>query len=159
VIAVLAHLRRQIESARRLLGVVLAQGDAIRRQDVEGVLARLADVQTELVERVRLERERDDLLASAAGSLGRPVEDLDLEDVLTLAPAHEVEPSRAASAELRGLLLEIGRVHEQNRLLIRQELTFLDHLMRVLSGTPQAGYVPGGWAAAPQSLNVVDARA
>jgi FlgN protein len=159
VIAVLAHLQRQVESARRLLGVVLAQGEAIRRQDVEGVFARLADVQTELVERVRLERERDDLLARAAGSLGRAAEELDLEDVLTLAPEHEVAPSRAASAELRGLLVEIGRVHEQNRLLIRQELTFLDHLMRVLSGTPQAGYVPGGSATAPQSVNVVDARA
>jgi hypothetical protein len=31
--------------------------------------------------------------------------------------------------------------------------------MRVLSGSPQAGYRPGGWTNAPQSLNVVDARA
>jgi hypothetical protein len=159
VIAVLSHLQRQIESARRLLGVVLAQGDAIRRRDVEGVLARLADVQAELGERMRLERERDDLLSRAAGSLGRPADELELEDVLLLVPPHEVEPSRAASAELRGLLLEIGRVHDQNRLLIRQELSFLDHLMRVISGSPQAGYVPGGWAQVPQALNVVDARA
>ncbi len=159
MINVLAHLQRQVDSARRLLGVVLAQSEAIRRRDVEGVLARLADVQAELGERMRLEHERDAILSRAAGSLGRPADDLELEDVLLLAPPHEVEPSRAASAELRGLLLEIGRVHEQNRLLIRQELTFLDHLMRIISGSPQAGYARGGWAPAPQSLNVVDARA
>jgi len=160
VIPILAHLQRQLESARRMLGIVLAQGDAIRRRDVESVLARLTDVQTELAERQRLERERDELLSQAAGRLGRPAESLDLEDVLLVAPPAEVEPSRAASAELRGLLLEVGRVHDQNRVLIRQELSFLDHLMRVLSGSPQAGYRPGGGAMhAPQSLNVVDARA
>ena len=159
MIPILDHLQRQLESARRMLGIVLAQGDAIRRRDVESVLARLADVQTELVERRRLELERDQLLSRAAGSLGRAADELDLEDVLLVAPPAETEAARAASAELRGLLLEIGRVHEQNRVLIRQELTFLDHLMRVLSGSPQAGYRPGGWANAPQSLNVVDARA
>jgi hypothetical protein len=159
VIPVLAHLHRQLESARRLLGIVLAQGDAIRRRDVESVLARLGDVQAELAERHRLELERDDLLERAAGSLGRDPGELDLEDVLLVAPTTETVPARAASAELRGLLLEIGRVHEQNRVLIRQELTFLDHLMRVLSGSPQAGYRPGGLATAPQSINVVDARA
>jgi FlgN protein len=159
VIPILAHLQRQLDSARRMLGIVLAQGDAIRRRDVESVLARLTDVQTELVERQRLEHERDDLLAQAAGRLGRSADGLELEDVLLTARAEEVEPARAASAELRGLLLEVGRVHEQNRLLIRQELSFLDHLMRVLSGSPQAGYRPGGAAHAPQSMNIVDARA
>jgi hypothetical protein len=159
VIQILGHLQRQLDSARRLLGIVLAQGEAIRRRDVESVLARLSDVQSELVERQRLERERDDLLSRAAGELGRPADGLELEDVLLVAPAAEAAPARAASAELRGLLLEIGRVHEQNRILIRQELSFLDHLMRVLSGSPQAGYRPGGWSHAPQALNVVDMRA
>jgi hypothetical protein len=64
--AVLDHLERQLASARRLLQIVLAQGEAIREQDVETVLARLGDVQAEMVKRVQLERERDDLLA------GRP---------------------------------------------------------------------------------------
>jgi hypothetical protein len=159
VIPVLAHLHRQLDSARRMLGIVLAQGDAIRRRDVESVLARLTDVQAELVERNRLELERDALLSQAAGRLGRPAAELDLEDVLLVAPADEVEPARAASAELRGLLREVGRIHDQNRILIRQELTFLDHLMRVISGSPQTGYHPGGAMHAPQALNVVDARA
>ena len=33
-------------------------------------------------------------------------------------------------------------MHAQNRILIRQELAFLDHLMRLMSGVPQAGYSP-----------------
>ena len=39
---VLAHLDAQLESARRLLDIVLRQGAAIRRQDVDEVLARLS---------------------------------------------------------------------------------------------------------------------
>ena len=42
------------------------------------------------------------------------------------------ERARELSAELRGLLAEIERVHDQNRILIRQELSFLDHLMRLM---------------------------
>jgi hypothetical protein len=38
------HLERQLASAQRLLQTVIAQRDAIRAQDVEGVLARLAEV-------------------------------------------------------------------------------------------------------------------
>ena len=34
-------------------------------------------------------------------------------------------------------------------MLLRQELAFLDHLMRVLSGTPQGGYSPTGWLGTP----------
>jgi hypothetical protein len=149
----------QLASARRLLGIMLAQSEAIRKQDVESVLARLTDLQGELGERQRLENERDALLNQVATTLGRHVDDLELDDLLTLCPAAEVEPVRTASLELRGLLLEIGRVHDQNRVLIRQELSFLDHLMRLLSGSPQAGYRPGGWTSAPQTISVLDAKA
>ena len=50
-------------------------------------------------------------------------------------------------------------MHDQNRLLVRQELSFLDHLMRVLSGTPQSGYSQSGINATPQIANVVNAHA
>jgi flagellar FlgN protein len=156
---VLEHLRMQLASARRLLGIMLAQTEAIGRQDVESVLARLTDLQGELGERRRLELERDELLAEVARTLGRDANDLELDDLLTLCTPIEVAPVRAASAELRGLLLEVARVHDQNRVLIRQELSFLDHLMRLMSGSPQAGYRPGGWTSAPQTMSVLDAKA
>jgi hypothetical protein len=157
--AVLVHLERQVESSRRLLECVLAQAAAIRAQDVEALLARLGDVQGEMAFRVTLERERDTLLRDAADTLGASPDDLELEDVLVGVPTAEAERARSLSAELRGLLKEIGRVHDQNRVLIRQELSFVDHLMRVMSGEPQGGYSPQGWHAGNRSVTVVDARA
>jgi hypothetical protein len=156
---VVAHLERQTASARRLLGIVLAQGESIRDQDVEGVLARLADMQTELVARHQLEAERDSILATAAARLGRNPDAIDLELLVIGAPAAEGERARELSAELRGLLVEVGRVHEANRVLLRQELVFLGHLMRVLSGAPQAGYSPTGFTTVSQPGRAVDARA
>ena len=148
----LDHLDQQLASARRLLQIVLAQGEAIREQDVETVLARLGDVQTEMVKRVQLERERDGLLARAASTLSIDLEDVTLDSLLANLPQPDADRARQVSAEL-------ARVHAQNRILIRQELSFLDHLMRVLSGMPQAGYSPIGNTAAPQPANLVDTRA
>lgn len=152
------HLDAQIASTQRLLRALLSQNDSIRRQDVEGVLARLGDIQTELSHRQRLEHERDALLQTAAPRIGLQPDEIDIEDVLTLFPAEHAPLARERSAELKGLLNECGRVHEQNQLLIKQELSFLDHLLRILSGAPQGGYTRGGYsrAAAPAiaSLNV-----
>jgi hypothetical protein len=51
--------------------------------------------------------------------------------------AAEAERVQASSAELRGLLAEIAREHGINRALMRQELAFLDHLVRLV-GEPAA---------------------
>lgn len=154
----LEHMRRQLESSRRLLEIVLLQSSAIRKQDVETVLSSLADVQAELAYRARIELEREQILVSVATVQGIAPDAVDLETILRGVPVDEAAQARALSAELTGLLHEIKRVHDQNRILIRQELTFLDHLMRVLSNTPQAGYSPDGWSSAPQAHNVVNAR-
>jgi hypothetical protein len=159
VTRLLEHLQRQLESSRRLLEIVLNQRDSIRKQDVESVLASLTDVQSEMSYRARLEAERDLILREVAAKTGSAPETLDLDAVLAGAPEPEAAQARALSAELRGLLGEIGRIHDQNRVLLRQELTFLDHLMRVMSGTPQAGYSPSGWTTARPTATVVDARA
>jgi hypothetical protein len=153
------HLQRQLESSRRLLEIVLLQRESIRKQDVEAVLASLTDVQAEMSYRARLEAERDAILRDAAIGSGAAPETLDLEAVLAAVPVPEASQARALSAELRGLISEVGRIHDQNRLLLRQELTFLDHLMRVMSGTPQAGYSPAGWTSTRHTTTVVDARA
>jgi hypothetical protein len=159
VSALLDHLQRQLEASRRLLAIVLSQSAAIRRRDVETVLATLSDVQAEMNYRSRLEIEREQLLRAAATARGVAPETIDLEAMLVGVPEAEATEARVRSAELVGLVTETGRIHEQNRMLLRQELTFLDHLMRVISGTPQAGYSPTGWTATPTRMNVVDARA
>lgn len=155
----LAHVERQLDSSRRLLQAVLAQSEAIRNQDVAAVLTRLREIQTEMAERHRLEAERGRLLQRAADALAVAPETLDVEAILPLVEPGEREPVRRASAELRGLVAEIGRTHDLNRILLRQELAFLDHLMRAVSGTPQGGYTPSGPSSVPPAYASLDMRA
>jgi hypothetical protein len=137
---VIAHLDAQIASARRLLDAVLRQGQAIRGRQVEDVLARLTDIQAEMGRRAALENSRTAILTAAGAALGIPPHTVTL-DALTelLAPA-QADLARERSAELRGLLSEIAKEHAINRALMRQELAFLDHLMRELGAEPDTGY-------------------
>ena len=129
----IAHLEEQIASARRLLGSILEQGTAIREQDVEGVVARLADIKTEMDLRARASRAaRTDLLDRAGTRLGVPPAAVTLDALTTLMARSRPPRARERSAELRGLLDEIAREHGINRALMRQELSFLDHLMRLV---------------------------
>jgi len=140
--AVVSHLDAQLESARRLLDIVLRQGAAIRRQDVDEVLARMTDLQSEMEHRGGLELQRTDLLTRAGAHLGVPGHAITLDAMATLMAPAEAAAARERSAELRGLLAEIGREHAINRALMRQELAFLDHLTRLLSGSADLGYRP-----------------
>ena len=73
--------------------------------------------------------------------------------------------ARERSAELRGLLAEIAREHGINRALMRQELTFLSHLTRLVGGEPEPAYRPAPTAAdrrgggAPPLHRVLDLQA
>jgi hypothetical protein len=156
--SVLEHLDVQIASARRLLGSILAQGAAIRARDVETVLARLSEVKTEMNLRGSLEEQRTNLLVRAGIALGVPAPQVTLDAMTMLMPANEGARARQRSAELRGLLAEIAREHGINRALMRQELAFLDHLVRLIGQEPEGGYRPGGNEPTP-TYRVVDAQA
>jgi hypothetical protein len=144
----LAHLDGQIASAQRLLRLVLAQGEAIRARDVDGVLGKLAEIQTEMGRRARLEEERVRVLQGAASLLGVPAHQVTLERLCLLISPEGARAARERSAELRGLLGEIAREHGINRALMRQELAFLSHLTRLVGNEPEGGYQPGGAAPA-----------
>jgi hypothetical protein len=156
--AVLSHLDVQIESARRLLASILTQGMAIRARDVEGVVARLAEVKAEMSKRADLEEQRTNLLVRAGIALGVPAPQVTLDAMTMLMPAGEGSHARQRSAELRGLLAEIAREHGINRALMRQELAFLDHLVRLIGQEPETGYRPGGNEPVP-THRVIDAQA
>ena len=138
----LAHLDTQIASAQRLLQMVLGQGAAIRERDVDVVLARLADIQTEMGRRSALEQARMRLLVAAGQALGLPAAQVTLEDLCRLVTPAGADAARQRSAELRGLLAEIAREHGINRALMRQELTFLSHLVRLVGQEAEGGYAP-----------------
>jgi len=158
--AVLAHLDAQIDSARRLYASILSQGKAIRERDVESVITRLSEVKTEMSLRAGLEEQRTELLVRAGIALGIPAPSVTLEAMTTLMPAREAIAARERSAELRGLLGEIAREHGINRALMRQELAFLDHLVRLIGQEPEAGYGPAGPDQSPAPIHrVVDAQA
>jgi hypothetical protein len=138
--AVLQHLDAQLDSARRLLELILRQGQAIRERDVEGVLLRLSDVKTEMAMRARLEHERAALIDRAGAALGVTPAGVTLDALTALMPAEEAAAARERSTELRGLLSEIAREHGINRALMRQELAFLDHLVRLIGQDTPGGH-------------------
>jgi hypothetical protein len=139
------HLEAQVASAERLLAIVSTQSECIKVQDVQGLLARLGDFQNELFNRRQLELERDRLINTAAARLG-------------ILPDSVAAQARGLGNRLRDTLNTVARAHGRNRALIRQELTFVDHLLRALSGVPQAGYSPAGWSTRQQPVTSVDAR-
>ena len=156
----LVHLDAQIASAQRLLGYVLEQGKAIRSRDVDGVLGRLAEIQTEMGRRGALEMERAGVLQRAGAALGLPATEVTLERLCALVTPGAAEMARERSAELRGLLAEIAREHGINRALMRQELAFLSHLTRLIGNDAEPGYDPSGSAGTPApSHHVLDLRA
>ena len=142
--AVVAHLDAQIASARRLLELTIQQGAAIRARDVDGVVRRLQDIKIEGGRRERLESERATLLERAGAALGKPANQVALADIATLLPAHEAQQAQARSGELRGVLAELQRETQLNRALMRQELAFLDHLLKLAGHPSEPGYRPNG---------------
>jgi hypothetical protein len=147
--ALIGHLDAQLVSARRLLEAVLRQGQAIRAQDVESVIARVAEIQGEMERRGRLEADRNRLLEQAGAALGLPAHAVTLEALTSLLSPADGTAAWERSAELRGLLGEIAREHGINRALMRQELAFLDHLTRLMGAAPETGYRPPAEAGAP----------
>jgi len=148
---VLAHLEAQLASTQRLLQATLAQGVAIRAQDVDGVVRQVSAFQAELERRARLEEDRAHLLARAAAQLGTTPAAVTLRQLTALMSPRDAQLAHARSAELQGLLAELTREHACNQALMRQELAFLDHLLRLVDPTAPGdagGYTSGGIRAA-----------
>ena len=146
--ALVAHLDDQLASTGRLLQLVMAQAAAIRERDVDTVLGAIAEIQSEMDRRAGLERVRGELLARAGANLGVPAHVITLDAICSLVTPADAAAARERSAELRGMLAEVGRQHQANRILMRQELAFLEHLTRLLGGEEHGGYAPPG-AGAP----------
>ena len=147
---VLAHLDAQIASARRLLSAVLRQGQAIRAREVEQVMARLADIQAEMGRRAALEGTRTAILTTAGAALGIPPHTVTHRVAGPAAGARRTRRrARSAPPSCAACSAEVAREHAINRVLMRQELAFLDHLMRELGAEPDTGYgaLAGGAAA------------
>jgi hypothetical protein len=139
---VLAHLTGQIDSARRMLAIVLEQATAIRQRAVPQVVRLASSLQAEMHRREVIELERVALLERAGSHLGVSPGDVSISMLAELMDADSAAIARDRTAVLRGMLHEIQREHTTNRALMQQELSFLDHLLR-LAGTA-GGYDAAG---------------
>jgi hypothetical protein len=140
---VLTHLEVQLASVRGLLAVILDQGQAIRARDVPAVVTLTSAIQGELQRRRSLEEERSRLLERAGSRLGVSASAVTLTLLCELMDPGSAALAQTHSAELRGLLEVVRREHHVNRVLMNQELAFLDHLLR-LAGNGDAGYDSAG---------------
>src|ERR1700761_4733697 len=141
---VIAHLDAQLASARRLLAIVLEQGAAIRRRDVQNVVSLTGMLQAELQRRALIERDRARLLERAGARLGIAPSGVSISLLDAVIDPQRVDEAHARSAELRGMLVEIQREHHVNRALMNQELAFLDHLLRLADSDRHLGYDSAG---------------
>jgi hypothetical protein len=91
--------------------------------------------------------------------LGVPAAGVTLDAICDLMSPVEAEAARLRSAELRGLLDEIVREHGINRALMRQELAFLDHLVRLIGDEPEDGYRADPGPRSRSHLRVLDLQA
>ena len=131
---VLAHLDAQTGSARRLQAVVVEQGAAIRRRSTQQVVKLAAQMQAEIHRRETIEIERQAILERASGQLGVPASEVNIALLCSLMTPENAEQVRFKAENLRTVLNEVEREHSTNQALMRQELSFLDHLLR-LAGT------------------------
>jgi FlgN protein len=141
---VIAHLDAQLVAARRLLGIVLEQGAAIRRRDVPQVVTLTGMLQAELQRRTLIDRDRARLLDRAAAHLGVAPTAVSMSLLDAVMDPARAQVAHARSAELRGMLEEIQREHHVNRALMNQELAFLDHLLRLADADRHLGYDSAG---------------
>jgi FlgN protein len=155
---VIAHLDAQLVAARRLLGVVLEQGAAIRNRDVRNVVQLTGLLQAELQRRRLLENERMLLLARAGVRLGSNPASITVDLLQTVMDPESALLAAARSAELRGLLEEVRREHYVNRALMSQELAFLDHLMKLAGLGGHESYNAGGDRLATTAADVTGHR-
>jgi hypothetical protein len=130
--ALLRHLDDQLRSADRMLDLVLRQARAVRLREVETVLALVGQIQAESDARARLEADRTTLLTQAGNALGVHGSAITIDAFCSLLDPGTAFEARERSDRLRGVLREVRDEHLVTRALMRQELAFVDHLVRLM---------------------------
>ncbi len=143
--ALLKHLDDQLRSADRMLDLVLKQARAVRVRDVEAVLSLVGQIQAESDARARLEADRTSLLTQAGAQLGVHGSAITIDAFCSLLDQGTAFEARERSDRLRGVLREVRDEHLVTRALMRQELAFVDHLVRLMGAgddTTNGTYAP-----------------
>lgn len=139
-----AHLDEQLRSVARLRRAVDGLGAAIRERDVTAVLHHTGTLEAETTFRTTLEERRTTLLRRGAVLLGVDPWDVSVAGLCALVDPDHAEVARDRSRELQTALEDVAREHRTNRTLMQQELSFLDHLLRLGGVPPEPTYEPPG---------------
>lgn len=151
-VALIRHLDDQLRSAERMLDLVLRQARAVRTREIDTVLALVGQVQAEADARGRLEADRTTLLTAAGQALGVHGSAITIDAFCSLLDPATARDARERSDRLRGVLREVRDEHIVVRALMRQELAFVDHLVRLMGSGDDVSngtYAPPSRAAAP----------
>ncbi|WP_210493834.1 hypothetical protein [Patulibacter sp. SYSU D01012] len=159
----LGHLDEQLRSIERLARAVEALGTAVRVRDAPSVLRHTGTIEAETTFRVALEERRTALLVRGGQLLGMEPWAVTVTDLCTLLSPEEAEAVTGRSVQLVGATEAVAREHEANRMLLYQELTFVEHLLR-LGGAPPRDVTyepPPGVRPQPNAvpMSVLDLRA
>ncbi len=137
---VLAHLEVQLVSARRLLQIILKQGEAIRERNVQSVVALTGMLQAEMQRRTLLEDERSRLLDRAGARLGIAPGAVTLTLLTRSMPEPPPRTHSSAAGSCAGCSPSCSASTRSTGRSCSQELAFLDHLLRLADGRVDAGY-------------------
>lgn len=150
--ALIRHLDDQLRSAERMLDLVLRQARAVRTREIDTVLALVGQIQAEADARGRLEADRTALLTRAGQALGVHGSAITIDAFCSLLDPATARDARERSDRLRGVLREVRDEHIVVRALMRQELAFVDHLVRLMGNgedTTGGTYAPPTRSASP----------
>lgn len=137
-----AHLDEQLRSVARLREAVDGLGVAIRDRDVTGVLHHTGTLEAETTFRTTLEARRTALLRRGSALLGIDPWDVSVADLCAVVDPEQAALARSRSDELQAAMEDVAREHRTNRTLMQQELSFLDHLLRLGGVPPEPTYEP-----------------
>lgn len=104
-------------------------------------LAKITDEEQNVVERINhLDTKREEVFADVANVINKDVKTLKISDLIAMLEARPEEQKKLAIVhdKLRTVLGEVGKVNEQNRVLIQNSLEMVEFDMNMLQSMKAA---------------------
>lgn len=127
-------IQKEVEMFERLLKTMKEEQAALVGHDVEA-LERTVEVQRDLTEKAAaLERARAEVVRSLCESMGEDPSVLTMKQIIEKVGAPHDERLGALRQDLLDLHEEIQRSNQQNALLVKQSMKYVDKSLQILTG-------------------------
>lgn len=155
----LGNLEAQVDVYRRLLNLTQAQVVALRERDVKTVHAVLQEIELGMLDRARIDQQREMLLINLSAQLGVPKEEITVTLLQGLVDAPIADLLAGHSQELRSLIGELDVVVTRSRALLEQELELIDQVVKTTTRRGDAlTYARTGTRPDADRLKLLDAQ-